>query len=454
MNNNYQTTKKERVSYGLYFFGQNVFYLFIAMFIQVFFTDIGITAAVVGIIFLIARIWDAVNDPLFGIIVDRSRLKGGRFIPWIRLSTFLIPVTTILIFVIPSSLPMVVKAILASVFYVLWDMAYTVCDAPIFALATAMTGNIQERTSLISIGRIAALVGIILINITAPILRPIIGWLGVALLFSAIGFMFMVPIGFTAKERLIVKDSDPLSIKEIFNYLKGNKYLLIFYGGMIIASLTNMSQTMGLYFARINLGNESLYALVMMASMIPMLLVSVFLPALTKKIDKFHIYMCGLIITMVLSIVSYFVGYSNFGVFIVLAALKGIGTGITMVMMFMFSADCVEYGTFKTGSRAEGITFSIQTFATKMFGAISGALGMLLLAMFGFVEGVGVVQPASAVNGIWMLYSLFPAFGSLAAFIFLSLFYKLRDKDVQIMANINQGIITRAEGEKQLSRKY
>lgn len=451
---NYQTTKKERVSYGLYFFGQNVFYLFIATFIQVYFTDIGITAASVALIFLIARVWDAVNDPLFGIVVDRSRLKGGRFIPWVRLATFLIPVFTILLFAIPSTLPTTAKTIIAGVVYILWGMSYTICDVPIFALTTAMTGNLQERVGLIASGRVTGMLGMVLAMVLAPVLRPVIGWLGLTVVLSIFAFIAMLPIGFTAKERLVDNESDPITLKAIFKYLGGNKYLLIFYGAMIITSMTNMAQTMSVYFARINLGDEALNGIVMLAALLPMIVIAAILPALSKKFDKMHIYMTGLVINIVFGVVSYFVGYSNFALYLIITAVRGIGMGMTMAMMFMFSADCVEYGSYKTGTRAEGITFSIQTFATKMFGAIAGTIGMLMLSAFGFIEGANVVQPESVERGIWFLMTLFPVIGAAAAFIILLVFYKLNDKDVQIMADCNQGLITREEAESWLSRKY
>ncbi|WMJ23517.1 glycoside-pentoside-hexuronide (GPH):cation symporter [Paludicola sp. MB14-C6] len=454
MDRQLQTTPKERVSYGLYFMGQNFFYFFITMFVQVFFTDIGITAAAVGIIFIIARIWDAVNDPIFGVIVDRCRLKSGRFLPWIRISTFLIPIFTVLIFLTPASFPPMLKTILAGTLYICWGMSYTICDVPIFALTTAMTGNLQERVSLISLGRVTGLIGMLLINVIAPILRPKIGWLGISILFALVGFLCMLPIGVNTKERMVDNHSEPITLKNIITYLSKNKYLLIFYGAMIVSSVTNMLQTMGVYFARVNLGDESLFAAIILTMILPMVLAAAVMPQFTKRFDKIYIYMSGLIITVVFSIISYFVGYSNFIIFLIISAVRGLGMGIIMTMMFMFSADCVEYGTYKTGFRAEGITFSIQTFATQMIGAVSSALGMLMLGAFGFVEGAKAVQPQSAVDGIWFMYSIFPAFGAILALILIICFYKLRDKDVQIMTNYNQGKITREEAQSQLSKKY
>jgi Na+/melibiose symporter-like transporter len=112
-------TQKERRDYGFYFLGQNMLYLFVMNFIQNYFTDIvGIAAGAVAVILLIARFWDAVNDPMFGVYVDRSRLKGGRFKPWLKLGAIIAPLFTVLIFCVPVGLPLTVKTWLSAVIYI------------------------------------------------------------------------------------------------------------------------------------------------------------------------------------------------------------------------------------------------------------------------------------------------------------------------------------------------
>ena len=91
---NFVTGKFERFSYGLYFLGQLIFFGIITGFLQLYLTDSGIPATVVGGIFAVAKVWDAVNDPIFGVFVDKINLKKGKYIPWVRISTFLIPLTT------------------------------------------------------------------------------------------------------------------------------------------------------------------------------------------------------------------------------------------------------------------------------------------------------------------------------------------------------------------------
>jgi Na+/melibiose symporter-like transporter len=135
------------------------------------------------------------------------------------------------------------------------------------------------------------------------------------------------------------------------------------------------------------------------------------------------------------------------------------------VIMFMFTPDCAEYGKFKSGIEAKGITFAIQTFMVKLTAAISGALGLFLLGLkstgwitvevenFKQLSESGVVQSNHALNVLWFVFVMVPAIGCLLAYIVWN-FYKLNDKDVQVMAECNTGKIDRAEAESRLSRKY
>jgi Na+/melibiose symporter-like transporter len=106
-----------------------------------------------AIVALITKVWDAINDPIFGMIMDNVNFKKGKFLPWLRISVIAIPVATILLFTIPTGIPMMAKIIWATLAYMLWDTAYTLCDVPIFGIVTTMTIDQKERISLNSIGR-------------------------------------------------------------------------------------------------------------------------------------------------------------------------------------------------------------------------------------------------------------------------------------------------------------
>ena len=129
----------------------------------------------------------------------------------------------------------------------------------------------------------------------------------------------------------------------------------------------------------------------------------------------------------------------------------------------MFTPDCAEYGQYKSGISAKGITFAIQTFSVKITGAVSSALALALLGWFAFpkietnsfneLAAMNIQLSDKATSGLWIVYALVPVIGMVIS-TFFYLGYKLNDKDVQIMAKCNSGEITREEAEAQLSRKY
>jgi Na+/melibiose symporter-like transporter len=135
-------------------------------------------------------------------------------------------------------------------------------------------------------------------------------------------------------------------------------------------------------------------------------------------------------------------------------AMKGVGTACYGVIIYSFIMDCVEYGAYKTGTKASGITFALQTFVSKMKSALIMSIALFSLSLFGFVAGENAVQPDGVAQGIWLIFNLLPSLGYIIALILLGLFYKLRDSSVQIMSKYNAGEISREEAEAQLGPKF
>ena len=151
----YMTTRGERQSYWTYFVGQNIYYGLTAGFISTYLAMQGIDLTKVALVLLIVKVWDAINDPLFGFLFDRIQFKNGqKSLPWLRVSTALMPIVTIAVFAIPGALSETAKLVWFGTAYVLWDTVYTLTDAPAYAMLNTMTDNLQERTELLSINRI------------------------------------------------------------------------------------------------------------------------------------------------------------------------------------------------------------------------------------------------------------------------------------------------------------
>jgi len=428
----FRTSKIERLSYGSYFLGQNIIFMIVLQFLMMFYTDVvGIGAAAVGVMFGIARTWDAVNDPLLGIIVDKVNPKKGKFKPWVNAVIPLMPLVTIFLFINPR-FGDTGNLVYAYITYVIWGMVYTISDVPIFALVTVMTDKVYERTTLITYGRIA---GMIAMLIASAVFMPLVtatSWTTAAIVLMILAFLTMMPIGFFTVERIVHDRGEGITLKDIFIFVKSNKYLLIFYSAFLIAGIFNTIMIVQTYYAKYVLGNANLIAILGITGMIPLILLLPLLPKAIKKFGKKNLYVYLTLIGIITNVTLYFTGYRNLTAVLVLNAMRTSTAFAPLMMMGMFSADFVEYGSYVSGKRAEGIAFSVQTFATKFSQAIGAVIaGFMLEKMYHFIPNIE--QDISTIKGIHFMYSFFPVIGMAIGVIIIILFYHLKEDDVQNM---------------------
>ena len=442
MNENWLTSKKERGSYGLWFVGQNIIFMLVLNYLTIYLTDeVGLLPAAVAVLLVVARVWDAVNDPMLGALVDRAQPKKGKFKPWINAVTLIMPIVTIFVFFKISGNG-TINLTYAYITYIIWGMTYTISDVPIFALATTMTDNNDERVSIMSIGRLAAGIASLIAGIIAAPAIDNLGYTNAVIILMVISLLTMLPLRFFVRERVMYKREGGATLKEMFSAVANNKYLLIFYISFILIMSTFTGMSIGPFFAKWNLGDLSLNAVLMMTMFPSMVLIPIFAPKLIRRFGKRKIFIVGMIISIVFSIIQYFAGYENFGLFLVLNFIKSIGLIAPMIMMGMFTADCVEYGDWKTGVRKEGVTFSVQTFSTKLGTAFSGALTIAFIGWFGYdgsIDHEVANQSTEALEGIWMATTIVPVIGLVLGLIVFTLFYKLGEDDVaRMMAEKSQ----------------
>lgn len=462
------TTKLgERVSYWSYFVGQNIFYNVVTTFMATYLMMNGIDLGKIAVVTLIVKIWDAVNDPMFGIIFDKIKFKNGqKCLPWIRLSVGLVPISTVLLFIIPSGMAQSGKLIWFMIAYLLWDSSYTVCDVPIYSMVTTMTDNINERNTLMSLGRLFSGAGMGLSGMLCTLLvseKVGLSFSPTVILLSVLGLLFMIPLCFAGKERNYhgELEDEAFSIKRMLMYLVHNKYLLIYYLGYLFANGLMTGNALSLFVSYYLFGSANFNIILGILSTVPSIVVALLIPVVSKRFDKFKLFFICNTVAAVLGLVMYFIGWQNKLLFIVLTVIRSLFTSVTGTLGFMFTPDCAEYGQYKTGVDAKGITFSIQTFTTKIAAAVASSLGLAILGFFDWtkieaesfadIEKLNIVQSATALNGLWVTYILVPSIG-LAITSFIYLFYRLRDKDVQIMAKYNAGEITREEAENLLPK--
>lgn len=464
-NPQYMTTPFERLSFWTYFVGQNVYYNITFIYLSAYLAMQGIALWKVSLVLLVVKVWDAINDPIFGYIFDKVKFKSGlKSLPWLRIAVLLIPFVTIAVFTIPMGFSETGKLIWFAVAYLLWDTVYTLTDVPAYSMLNTMTDNLQERNTLLSVNRVFSGGGYLLCVVVMPLLIGKSYALAVIVL-SVISALTMVPLCIFCKERNYHPEQDDgdFSFGHMFRYLKSNKYLLIYYGGYMATDALKTSAAVTLFVSFFLFGSELYSILLNLLGMLPGIIAAMLMPSILKKLDKFKtLFWCN-IVNILLGLLIYFLGYENRTLFLVLTCIRAVPLSLVGILAFMFTPDCAEYGQYKSGISAKGITFAIQTFSVKITGAVSSALALVLLGLFTFPEietdsfevlaSMNIQLSDMATKGLWIVYALVPVVGMIIS-TFFYLGYKLNDKDVQIMAKCNSGEITREEAERQLSRKY
>ena len=480
----WQTNSAERKSYYSYFLGQNMIYSMLAAYLTTFLVFKGIDPIKSGAVVMAVKVWDAVNDALFGVIFDKIKFKSGKkYIPWLKIACALTPASTVAVFIMPSAIGETAKLIWFALAYIIWDTAYTICDVPAFGIITAMTSNIEERNTILSLKGITGGIGSALTTVVVTLFigQSInIGYGFTSIIIAVIAAATMFPVCYKCEERNQTIDEEQFTVRRMLQYVVSNKYLLIYYIGYIFYSGAQTYTSMHLLASYYIFGNELISLVTGTVAALPQLVMALFVPKIIRKMDKTRLFLLSAAASIVLSILvvptvdpAGEVTTLNLVLFIVMFMLRSIPLGIIGVLSFTFTPDCAEYGQYKTGTEAKGITFAIQTFAVKLAAAISGSLALILLGLYNFktkfvIDGIEAevntfadleainaraLQTTEAIEGLWFTYNVIPIIGLVIA-LGIWWFYKLNDKDVQIMADYNVGKITREEAESKLSRKY
>ncbi len=431
---------KEKLSFGLYLGGQNIFYNLMVSYLMIFYTDVfGLTAMSVGTLFFIARLWDGINDPIMGVIVNKTNTRWGKYKPYLVGTPFFIAVFTILCFYAPN-LSQTGKLIYAYITYISWGMIYTVNDVPIWSFTSLITSDSKERVNIISLSQIFVMVAMILVMLlTIPLVlaiggegNPGKGYFTVAVIFSIFGASLMLLSSRNLKQRVKTDSSKSLSFEEIITFLKVNKPLFVLLLAGFAGVLTATMQTGMLYFLTYNIGRVELLP-VLGGLGLPLIFFGIALSGkLANKIGKKKALIVFSLFSALLNIIVLFVGYSNLTLYIIVTVIGNLFVGGSMVIMPAMYTDTVDYVEYKTGLRAESLIFSIKTLSAKITSAFGAMLTGGVLTIIGYVAN----QPQTdfALKGIFAMITIFPATGSILTALIIGLFYKLTDEEQEKIA--------------------
>ncbi len=422
----------EKFSYSMGAFGQNFAYAIMMSYLMIFYTDnVGISSALVGTLFLAARLWDAVNDPLTGFIIDRVNLKSGKYRPFIGIGGVLIGILTILCFINPG-FDGSGKVAYAFITYILWCSVYSIMDIPYWSMAPSMTADPAERTKVIAIPKITATIGSLLVAIlTIPLVGALgggsnsTGYFWTAVIYGIICAGGALMAALNTKERIkIVKKPNEKFKDSIDLIIKNRPLLMILLVTFFTGTTITIKQTVATYYFTYNVGDVNLVPLFALVGLIPMVAAMVISPPVSKKFGKKATAMASGIVGAVFSAAIYYVN-GNLPLVFAFNAVSMVGIGVMMVMTLSMQADTVEYGEWKTGKRSESIIFSMGTFMTLLSSAAGGAIAGFWLAGSGYVANAA--QTGATLNAMNMMLSWAPAAGLILMDICL-IFYNLSEK--------------------------
>ncbi|MBR3766654.1 MAG: MFS transporter [Clostridia bacterium] len=434
---------RDYFGYAMGDFGCNMSFALTTNYMMLFFTQyIGVSLQDWAWIIIVGKIWDAINDPLIGGLVDRVRLsQKSKFTPWITIGGLMLVICTTLTFLPLAGMSYGLKVAYCLIAYCVWSVAYTTANVPYGAMHSAITDDPGKRTNLSTFRSIGAglaqgplmLLPLLIYDENDDIKGDTMVW--IALVCSVIGF-----IGFMLVRTLVTERVQVVEQKEKFNYgttikafIKNKPLLALCFLSVInivcFMSMTSVNQIIFQSYFH----NTELLTIANYVSYLPMIIVMPLVGIITKKIGKRGFLLAVNLIGSVAGVIMLLLplepaASSSMIIWMVglmFVFLSNAGFGIIVWAMVV---DCIDYGYEKTGIKEEGSTYAIYSFFRKFAQGIGSSFSALALAACGYVEDLGAAQTAETALNIKNMYLLVMTVGVIASFLVLFFFYNIKEK--------------------------
>lgn len=430
-----------KLCFGIGAFGKDAVYAIVGTYLMMYLTDFrSVAPAFVGTLFMIARIWDAFNDPFMGMVVDNTRSKWGKFRPWIMIGTILNAIVLVFLF-LDNGMTGNKYLVWCSVFYILWGMTYTIMDIPYWSLVPAMTDDEDERSQISAIPRIFASCAWLVINSFGLIMvsklgngNDVKGFSILAIIIAVIFIIASFVTVLTCKEQVVTAKQEKTTVKGMMQVLFKNDQVKVILGIALFFNIAyQLSNSFALYYFKYVAertfagdGNGVLYPVYAGVAGFAQMGSMAVLPFLSKKIGKKISFFLASFLPVIGFAMLWIAGYvAPTNVFIVglCSAIINCGIGFMLVFITVILSEVVDYGEYSLGTRNESILFSMQTFVVKFAGAFSGFVSGIGLTVIGYVANQQ--QTAGAENGMRVIMFLIPAILSALCFLIYQKGYKL-----------------------------
>lgn len=433
---------KERISYGLGDVASNLVFVTVSSYLAYFYTDIfGISAAVVGTLLLFSRVFDAINDPIIGVIVDRTNTKWGKSRPYFLWFSIPFVILAVLTFYTPD-LSVTGKIVYAFITYNLLNILYSLINLPLSTILPSLTSDPQERTVLNSFRMAGGQIGGFIVNLGALPMVSLLGrgnqqngFIYTMILFGIIAAtMYFITFANT-RERVQPKGGHKsVPLKESVKALKGNIPWLI----MLVVNFTYWNaytvktQTTP-YYLQYNLDRMELVPILNGLTGI-MVLAMIIVPLITKRIQKKRTMMIGYVVAGIGQFIV-FLGAESVFLLIIGNAICFFGLGMVNGLIYAMVADTIDYGEWKSGVRAPGLLATSASFGFKFGMGIGGAIPIWIMSATGYVANQE--QTTSTLIGIQFNFVWIPLFFIVLGFISL-LFYRFDEVEETVIYDLKE----------------
>lgn len=442
--------KKQFAAYGLGAVGKDMVYALSASYIMYYYQDIlGLSATFVGFILMIARVFDAANDPFMGVVVAKTNSRWGKFRPWLFTGTILNAFVLYALFAAPAVSGKALMIYFA-VMYILWGMTYTMMDIPFWSMIPAVTSTTKDRENLSVVGRTSAGVGYALINVFTVMAVSKLGG-GIertgfrlfALIIATLFVIFILFTCFTIREQK-EENMQTTSVKEMFKALFNNDQAIITVVTIVlINSALYITSNLLIYFFKYDIGGttwKDAYTLFTSVGGISQILgMMVVYPILRSKLSNtiiFKLSLCLAIFGYAFLLALCLLGYSSvLTMLMVPGVMIFVANGILTVLTTVFLANTVDYGEVKTGHREESVIFSMQTFVVKAASGLAVFITGVSLDLIGLTskDGLGEGMPtfSSPLLGLRLLMTILPMIGLVLALVLFTRKFILTDEKAE-----------------------
>lgn len=436
MNKRSSLSFKEKLGFSAGEIGGSGLWGISMIFLPVFYTDtFGIPAATVGTMFLLVRIFDAVNDPLMGMIADRTKTRWGKFRPYLLWFSLPFGLLAFAMFAAPN-LSESGKTVYAFSTYIAMMVIYTAVMIPFSALSGVMTADSNTRTQLNTFRFLVAFGAGMLVQ---GLVKPGVQFFGdgddaLGYRFTMGCFALLAVLGFiiaflSTKERILPSATEKSSVwKDLADLGKNKPWMIILSVSLVTLIYVSIKSAAQMYYFKYYIGNDSLVSSFMVAGTAS-IMAGIFLTSwLTRLFDKKRLFIICMATNGLTSLLFYIVSPDDIALLYALQILSSFASGPTMPLLWSMMADAADYSEWKNGRRATGLVFSASTFAQKAGGALGGAVSMYVLTLYGYVANAE--QNAEVLEGMRHMMSIYPGVGALLCAIIL-LAYPLDRETIQ-----------------------